>query len=116
MIRALTKVEDLIHTLLIQRPSYLSLTSTRSKNRARGKNSPASIHIPMAIMMLLGPGVGQEREARDDEREPTGDVEDPPILPRFAPFATLAVDVVTGLEAVARLHTTAWSSPHLSMR
>jgi hypothetical protein len=52
---------------------------------------------------VAGTGRGHEQKARDDERESTDQVEDPPILPRFAPFAALAVVVVTGLEAVARL-------------
>ena len=51
MIRVLTTAEDLFYTLRIQRPSSLNLTSARSSNRARGRNSPASIPIPMTMMM-----------------------------------------------------------------
>jgi hypothetical protein len=52
---------------------------------------------------VTGTRRGQEREARDDKGEPANEVEDQCVLPRFAPLAALAVVVIAGLEATARL-------------
>ncbi len=45
--KTLTKAGEVFQHSLIHRPRFLSLTSSRSKKRTRGKNLPASIHIPM---------------------------------------------------------------------
>jgi hypothetical protein len=50
-IRVFVAVEDTTHRPLTYLPSLLSRTSSRSKKRARSKNSPASIQNPRTIIM-----------------------------------------------------------------
>jgi hypothetical protein len=49
--RALATMDESLHVAITHRPNPLSLISTRSKKRARSRNSPASIHIPMTMIM-----------------------------------------------------------------
>jgi hypothetical protein len=109
----LTKAGEVFQHSLIHRPRFLSLTLSRSKKRARGKNSPASIHIPMTIMRP-GPGVGRNAKPSTISAGSPTRLESFPCLQLFAPYAA-AVVAVTQLKAVGRfdVHREASSRYHL---